>query len=171
MSCPVVWDKKNLLLGKYINFNCTCNFKSSLAQWPRVKVSHPLTKSIINNLKQEGALGKQNVTAACPKDKLEFIFFFRAFWGCALHVARPGGSCRLTFAPGKLEVLSAFHSTPNSRNSGCYIIEWTISIWSDQNIREQLWRWSSLTGLVINVPSHWENCHPQYRSFESWEEQ
>ena len=81
-------------------------------------------------------------------------FFFRAFWRCALHVARPGGSCQLTFAPGKLEVLSAFHSTPNSRNSGCYVIEWTISIWSDQNIRDQLWRWSSLTGLVINVPSH-----------------
>ena len=83
MSCPVVWDKKNLLLGKYINFNCTCNFKSSLAQWPRVKVSHPLTKSIINNLKQEGALGKQNVTAACPKDKLEYIFFWSLLRLCS----------------------------------------------------------------------------------------
>ena len=79
MSCPVVQHKQNLLLGKYINFNCTYNFKSSLPQWSRVKVSHPLTKSIINNLKQEGALGKQNVTAACPKDKLEFIFFFKPF--------------------------------------------------------------------------------------------
>ena len=30
-------------------------------------------------------------------------------------------------------------------------IERTISVWSDRNIRDQPWRWSTLTGLVISV--------------------
>ena len=30
------------------------------------------------------------------------------------------------------------------------LMERTISVWSDQNIRDLLWRWSSLTGLVIS---------------------
>ena len=40
-----------------------------------------------------------------------------------------------------------------------------------RNIRDQLWRWSSLTGPVISVGwtemslSIWQNCCPQYRSF------
>ena len=43
-------------------------------------------------------------------------------------------------------------------------MEWTISVWSNWNIRDQLWRWSTLTGLVIsvgrsdwNVPFHLTN--------------
>ena len=49
----------------------------------------------------------------------------------------------------------------------------TISVWSDQNIRDQLWRWSTLTTLVFSVGrtemslSIWENCCPQCRSFLS----
>ena len=48
-----------------------------------------------------------------------------------------------------------------------------ISVLPDRNIRDQLWRWSSLTGLVISVGrteislSIWQNCCPQYRSFVS----
>ena len=40
-----------------------------------------------------------------------------------------------------------------------------------RNMRDQLWRWSSLTGPVISVGrtgmslSIWQNCCPQYRSF------
>ena len=30
-------------------------------------------------------------------------------------------------------------------------MEWTISVWSDQNMHDQLWRWSTLTGPVILV--------------------
>ena len=30
-------------------------------------------------------------------------------------------------------------------------MERTISVWSDRNIGDQLWRWSTLTGLVISV--------------------
>ena len=30
-------------------------------------------------------------------------------------------------------------------------MEQTISVWSYRNIRNQLWRWSTLTGLVISV--------------------
>ena len=50
-------------------------------------------------------------------------------------------------------------------------MERTISVWSDRNIRDQLWRWSTLTGLDISVgrnemsPSIWQNCCSQYRSF------
>ena len=50
-------------------------------------------------------------------------------------------------------------------------MEWTISVWSDWNIRDQLWRWSTLTGPVISVSwakmfhSIWQNCCPQYHSF------
>ena len=29
-------------------------------------------------------------------------------------------------------------------------MERTISVWSDWNIQDQLWRWSTLTGLVIS---------------------
>ena len=36
--------------------------------------------------------------------------------------------------------------------------------WSDRNIGDQLWRWSTLTGLV---GPNWQNCCPQYRSFVS----
>ena len=36
--------------------------------------------------------------------------------------------------------------------------------WSDRNIGDQLWRWSTLTGLV---GPNWQNCYPQYRSFVS----
>ena len=52
-------------------------------------------------------------------------------------------------------------------------MERTISVWSDQNIRDQLWRWSTLTTLVFSVGwtemslSIWENCCPQCRSFLS----
>ena len=52
-------------------------------------------------------------------------------------------------------------------------MERTISVWSDRNIRDQLWRWSSVTGLVISVGrtemclSICQNCCPQYRSFVS----
>ena len=52
-------------------------------------------------------------------------------------------------------------------------MERTISVWSDRNIRDQLWRWSTVTGLVISVGrtemslSICQNCCPQYRSFLS----
>ena len=36
--------------------------------------------------------------------------------------------------------------------------------WSDRNIGDQLWRWSTLTRLV---GPNWQNCCPQYRSFVS----
>ena len=45
-------------------------------------------------------------------------------------------------------------------------MERTISVWSDRNIRDQLWRWSTLTGLVISVGrtemtlSIWQNVVP-----------
>ena len=32
-----------------------------------------------------------------------------------------------------------------------HLMERTISVWSDRNIRDQLWRWSTLTGPVISV--------------------
>ena len=46
-------------------------------------------------------------------------------------------------------------------------MERTISVWSDRNFRDQLWRWSTLTGLVISVGqtemslSVWQNFCPQ----------
>ena len=30
-------------------------------------------------------------------------------------------------------------------------MEWTNLVWSDRNIWDQLWRWSTLTSLVISV--------------------
>ena len=45
-------------------------------------------------------------------------------------------------------------------------MEQTLLVWSDWNIRDPLWRWSSLTGLVISVSwtekslSFWRNCCP-----------
>ena len=67
-------------------------------------------------------------------------------------------------SPGTLYFLS----TQNSRNFGWLIksMERSISVWSDRNIRDQLWRWSTLTGLVILVGrtevslSVWQNCCP-----------
>ena len=53
-------------------------------------------------------------------------------------------------------------------------MERTISVWFDRNIRDQLWRWSTLTGLVISVGrtgmslSIWQNCCSQSRFFVSW---
>ena len=52
-------------------------------------------------------------------------------------------------------------------------IKRTISVWSDQNIWDHLWKWSALTGQVISVGrtvmslSIWQKCCPQYRSFVS----
>ena len=52
-------------------------------------------------------------------------------------------------------------------------MERTYSFWSDRNVRNQLWRWSTLTGLVILIGrtemslSVWQNCCPKYRSFVS----
>ena len=49
----------------------------------------------------------------------------------------------------------------------------TISVWSDWNIWDQLWRWSTVTGLVISVGrtemslSICQNCCSQFRSFLS----
>ena len=72
------------------------------------------------------------------------------------------------------ESKGAFHSTQNSGNFGWYIKrERTYSFWSDRNVRNQLWRWSTLTGLVISIGrtemslSVWQNCCPKYRSFVS----
>ena len=51
-------------------------------------------------------------------------------------------------------------SNPNPTSNG------TERTWSDRNIRDQLWRWSSLTRLVISVGwtemflSIWQNCCP-----------
>ena len=50
-------------------------------------------------------------------------------------------------------------------------MEPSISVWSDRNIRDQLWRWSTLTVLVISVVRAemsfpiWQNRCSQYRSF------
>ena len=71
-------------------------------------------------------------------------------------------------------IKGAFHSTQNSGNFVCYI-KWNgqISVWSDRNIRDQLWWCSTLTGLVISDSrtemslSIWHNSCPQYRSFIS----
>lgn len=38
-------------------------------------LGRPSSNKTINQKVQEVALGKQNVTAACPKEKLEFKFF------------------------------------------------------------------------------------------------
>jgi len=49
-----------------------------------------------------------------------------------------------------------------------YQMKRTISVLSYWNIRDRLWRWSTLTGLVIsdqNIPFHLTNCCRQYRSF------
>ena len=52
-------------------------------------------------------------------------------------------------------------------------MERTISVYSDRNIRYQLWMWFTLTGPLISVGrtemslSIWQNCCPQYRSFVS----
>ena len=47
-------------------------------------------------------------------------------------------------------------------------MERTISVRSVRNIRDQLWRWSTLTSLVISVGwTIWQNCCPQYCSFVS----
>ena len=71
-------------------------------------------------------------------------------------------------------IKGAFHSTQNSGKFVCYI-KWNgqISVWSDRNIRDQLWWWSTLTGLIISDSrtemslSIWHNSCPQYRSFIS----
>ena len=53
-------------------------------------------------------------------------------------------------------------------------MERTILVRSDRNIWEHLWRWSTLTGLVISVGQTnmslctWQNCCPQYRYFVSY---
>ena len=50
-------------------------------------------------------------------------------------------------------------------------MEPSISVWCDRNTRDQLWRWSTLTVLVISVVrvemsfSIWQNRCSQYRSF------
>ena len=50
-------------------------------------------------------------------------------------------------------------------------MEPSISVWCDRNIRDQLWRWSTLTVLVISVGgaemsfSIWQNRCSKYRSF------
>ena len=80
----------------------------------------------------------------------------------------------ITCYSGTPLIKGAFHSTQNSGNFVCYI-KWNgqISVWSDRNIRDQLWWWSTLTGLVISDSrtemslSIWHNSCPQYRSFIS----
>ena len=75
------------------------------------------------------------------------------------------------YASGTQDAEGAFHSTQNSRNFGW--LEQTISVWSYQNIGDQLWMWSTLTGRVILFGrtemslSMWQNCCPQYSSFVS----
>ena len=46
-------------------------------------------------------------------------------------------------------------------------MERTISVWSDRNIRDHLWRWSTLTGRTGRTEmalSIWQIRHSQYRS-------
>ena len=70
-----------------------------------------------------------------------------------------------------LKSTGAFLSTQNS--GLVYQMERTISVWSNQNIPDQLWRLSTLTGQVISAGrtemslSIWQNCCPQYCSFVS----
>ena len=55
-------------------------------------------------------------------------------------------------APRSYMTWGTFHSTQNSRKFRLVNqMERTISVWSDRNIRDQLWRWSTLTGPVISV--------------------
>ena len=67
----------------------------------------------------------------------------------------------------------AFHSVQNSGNQVRNQAERTILVTSDRNILDHLQRWSSFTGPLIsvgpdrNVPFHFLNCCPQYRSFLS----
>ena len=67
-------------------------------------------------------------------------------------------------------------NTQNSGNFGWYITwngPFRFGDWSDLNIRDELWRWSTLTGLIISARrtlltlSIWHNCRPMYRSFVS----
>ena len=45
-------------------------------------------------------------------------------------------------------------------------MERTISVWSDRNIWDQLWRWSTVTGLVISVgrtENNWRNVTRRWK--------
>ena len=45
-------------------------------------------------------------------------------------------------------------------------MEQTIYVWSNQNICDHNWRWSTLTSLVISLPlSIWQTCCLYYRSY------
>ena len=62
---------------------------------------------------------------------------------------------------------AAQHKTMQPRALSIQIKIPDISVWSDRNFRDQLWRWSTLTGLVISVGqtemslSVWQNFCPQ----------
>ena len=78
------------------------------------------------------------------------------------------------FWAGELEHSGRFPFNPNFwKFRLVHQMERTISVWSGRNIRDQLWRWSTLTGLGFSVGRTemslfiWQNCCPQYRSFVS----
>ena len=71
-----------------------------------------------------------------------------------------------------VDLVGWFSFNPKSRRIRLiHQMERSISVWSDPNTRDQLWRLSALTGLVISVGrtemslSIWQNCCPQYPSF------
>ena len=66
---------------------------------------------------------------------------------------------------------ATFHSAQNSGNVWLKIkMEQAILVWSDRNIEDHLWKWATLTGLVILVGqtemplSIGQNCCFQYHS-------
>ena len=75
----------------------------------------------------------------------------------ALHSSRP-----LSRWLGSRGLKGRFPFNPKFRKFRlAHQMERTISVWSDRNIRDQLWKWSTLTGLVISV-GRFRSVGPKY---------
>ena len=103
-------------------------------------------------------------------DKYPFLRLEKLQFEATFVVKIPRERAKEVFKPGPLSVQPKI-SEIFLRNQQ---MERTISVRSDRNIWEHLWRWSTLTGLVISVGQTnmslctWQNCCPQYRSFVSY---
>ena len=112
---------------------------------------------------------------------LLFFLFFSFFCDLpsaifiALMLVGPESQLARGYLQAWSRICGAFYSTENFRIFWlvCNQMERTISVWSDQNLQDQLWWWSSLTDLAISVGwikmylLIWENRCPQYHSFVS----
>ena len=98
--------------------------------------------------------------------------------GRTIRKVKGGGggflSSRIFFLSSNSWLGGAFHSSQKFRKFRLvHQTERTVSVWSDRNIRDQLRRWFTVTGLAISVGrtemclSICQNCCPQYRSFVS----